>query len=325
MNIVVCTPSQEDIEFFAEKLSGQNVRFFKKHLDEEILAEISDCEIFSGRIYSRVDEGILEKLPKLKFIVTHSTGFDHIDVAACTKRDIKVLNVPSYGERSIAEFVIGLMLSLVKNIHRADRGVQRMQFDSSDLDGMEIFGKTIGIVGTGKIGKEVAKISRALGMKVIAYDVYEDAEFAQQNGVLYVLLEELLKKSDIVSLHVPYLKETHHFMNAETFSMMKPGSFFINTARGAVVDTAALVDALRSAKLKGAALDVFEYEKVLFSQEERRDAVGHGFEELKKYNILYTPHMAAHSTEAQHKKLEIIVENISSCIDGEPANVVSLT
>jgi D-lactate dehydrogenase len=324
MNIVVCTPSQEEIEFFSSKFPDANIRFFKKHLDEEILAQIGDCEIFSGRIYSKVTAKVLEKLPKLKFIVTHSTGFDHINIEACAKRGVGVLNVPSYGERSIAEFVFGLMLSLVKNIHRADIQARKMEFDSSDLDGMDIFGKTLGIIGTGKIGREVAKIAGALGMRVIACDIFEDEQFAQENKVTYVPMEELLAYSDIVSLHVPYLRQTHHLMNGEAFSKMKNGAYFINTARGAVIDTEALIGALKSGKLKGSALDVLEYEKILFSKEERLEAVENVFRELRKYNVLYTPHMASHSAEAQQKKLEIIADNIRGCIEGNTINIVRI-
>lgn len=322
MNIVICTPSKEEIEFFSSKFPGENIRFFNKNLDAEILEQISDSEIFSGRIYSKVNEEVLEKLPKLKYIVTHSTGYDHIDIEACQKKGVAVLNVPSYGERSIAEFVFGLILALVKNIHRVDCKVQKMDFDTSDLDGIEIFGKTLGVIGTGKIGKEVVKIGKGLGMEILAFDLYEDEQFAKENNLEYVSLDELLKKSDIVSLHVPHLENTHHLMNGENFSKMKNGAYFINTARGAVVDSEALLEALKSQKLKGVALDVVEYEKILFSKEERLEAVEQAFKELKKYNVLYTPHMAAHSLEAQAKKLEIIAENISSCLKGSPINAI---
>lgn len=323
MNIVICTPSQEEIDFFSAKFPKENIRFFKKNLDAEILADISDCEIFSGRIYSKVSREVFEKLPNLKFIVTHSTGFDHIDIDACNQGGVKILNVPSYGERSIAEFVFGLILSLTKNIHLADRQVQKMEFDTANLDGVDIFGRTIGIVGTGKIGKEVAKIAKGIGMEILAYDLFEDKEFAKEYGVRYVSLDELFANSDIVSLHVPNSESTHNLMDDKAFSKMKNRSYLINTARGAVVDTEALLRALASEKLRGVALDVLEYEKILFSKDEKDDAVRNAFSELEKYNVLYTPHMAAHSSEAQNKKLEIIAENIQNCLDGSPVNVVS--
>jgi D-lactate dehydrogenase len=322
MNIVICTPSKEEIDFFSKELSGFNVHFFDKNLDEDIVTKISDCEIFSGRIYSKVDKAVLDRLPNLKFIVTHSTGYDHIDIDACKKRGVSVLNIPSYGERSIAEFGFGMILSLVKNIHLADRGVQKMNFDTSLLDGEDLFDKKMGIIGTGKIGREMIKIAKAFGMQILAYDIFEDEKFSKEYDFKYVTLDYLLENSDIISLHVPNIKETHHFIDDIAFSKMKKGSYLLNTARGGVIDIEALARALEDGKLRGAALDVIEYEKILFSKEERLQGVEESFNKLREYNVLYTPHMAAHSMQAQQKKLEVIVGNIKSCVDNKPINIL---
>ncbi len=319
-------------EYFKAALSNLSLRFYPGPLDEGSAAQAADVPIVSVFIRSKVSRAVLDRLPRLRFIATRSTGVDHIDVEAAKERGVVVSNVPAYGASTVAEFTFGLLLSVSRKIFQAYQRVLHDQVSIEDLMGIELNGKTLGVVGTGRIGMQVVRIGRGFGMEVLAYDVKPQLAMAKELGFQYVPLEELLRRSDVVSLHTPYTPETHHLMDRARFSLMKRGSILLNTARGAVVDTGALMWALDEGILAGAGLDVFEGEELL--AEERRLLDQPGVEEklrtllrhhvlLRYPNVVVTPHVAFFSREAVRRVLEITANNIRSFLAGHPQNVVT--
>jgi D-lactate dehydrogenase len=264
-------------------------------------------------------------------IVTRSTGFDHIDIEECKKRGVTVCNVPSYGENTVAEHTFALILSLSRNICKAC--IRRFEHDASieGLEGFDLKGKTIGVIGTGQIGLHVIRIAKGFGMNVVAYDVRENRLLSEVLAFEYISLENLLAKSDVITLHVPYIKATHHLMNKDTFKLVKKGAILINTSRGAIVDTEALIEALDNKILAGAGLDVVEGEELIKEEkqllhESKNLEVLTSFVRdhilLDKDNVVFTPHIAFYSKEALERILETTVENIAAFVSGNPQNVV---
>ncbi len=327
-----------EIEEWEEKIireafSGNDVFVSKDKITSAYLPDKLDFEILSVFIDSRIDKAVLDCFPRVKCVATRSTGYDHIDVAECKKRGITVLYVPGYGDNTVAEFTFGLVLNLTRKMYQSiDQIKERGSFSLDGLRGMDIKGKTIGIVGTGRIGKEVIKIAKGFGMNVIAHDPYPDENFAKEIGAEYVSLDKLLGNSDIISLHCPYNKDTHHLINGKNVGNIKNGAYMVNTARGGVVETEALVYALKSGALAGYAADVLEEEGE--TKEELQLLVsGHPKEEelkimlenhilMKMPNVLITPHNAFNSKEALERILRTTIENIEGYLKGTPANIV---
>ena len=219
-----------------------------------------DATVLCTFIESKIDEDEMKRFPALKLIATRSTGFDHIDLAAAKTRGIAVANVPSYGENTVAEFTFALLLALSRRVIDADERVRGGAFSPVGLRGFDLAGKTIGVVGCGHIGTHVIRMANGFGMKVLGFDVVRNDELARTLNFTYTTLPELFATSDIVTLHVPYNAHTHHLVNRENIGTFKKGSYLINTSRGAVVETDALVEAIKSGVIAGAALDVLEEE-----------------------------------------------------------------
>ncbi|MDO8183449.1 MAG: NAD(P)-dependent oxidoreductase [bacterium] len=302
-------------------------------LDDEHLpnSEASQAEIISIFVDSKVTTKVLSAFPNLKHIATRSTGYDHIDLAVCKERGIIVSSVPGYGEVTVAEYAFALLLAYSRKIYD---GVEKIKeqgdFSPEGLKGFDLCGKTIGIIGTGRIGKHAAGIAKGFGMKVVAYDVYPNEEAAKQIGFSYLSLEELLKNADVVSVHVPYTPENHHLINKDKLALMKASAVLINTARGALIDTPALVEALKNKTIAGAALDVLEEEGVLkdefgyvmgANQEADMKAVLADHVLFDLPNVIITPHNAFNTQEALEKILDTTAENIKSFLAGAPINL----
>ncbi len=322
-------------EYLTGALKGHRLDFYAEHLDEETkLPETSDAEVISVFVDSDISKKVLDRFPELKFIVTRSTGFDHIDLETCTERGIKVANVPSYGDNTVAEYVFALILALSRKIYIAYEQVREEgDFSYDALQGFDLLGKTMGVIGTGRIGRYTAQIANGFGMRVLAYDITPDSKFARKNNVRYVSLEELLKESDIVSLHVPYMKETHHLLNKDKMAMMKKGAYLINTSRGAVVDTQALVVALKDGQLGGAGLDVLEEEEAVkdevefllnqkVTEHDLRDVIANHIL-IDIPNVIITPHTAFNTKEALMRILDTTIGNINSYLKRRPQNCVN--
>jgi D-lactate dehydrogenase len=276
---------------------------------DEIVAAASEADVLCMRDqFGQVTRDVFEQLPNLKLIVTRTVGYDHIDLVEAKKRGIPVCNVPDYGAHMIAEQAFGLLLAVARNIVRGNnRYKQERLFSDQSLQGIELRGKTLGVIGTGRIGLHSVRIAGGFGMRVIAHDVFQNQAAAEELGFGYASLERVLAGSHVVTLHVSLNDATHHLMNADRLTQMKDGGILINTSRGAVVDTQALIIALRSGHLGGAGLDVLEGECDTY----------HDFADL---NVVVTPHLGWYTDGAVERILKIALEDIAAFMRGEIIN-----
>lgn len=324
---------EEDI--IRQSLPESEFFFSKNKIDELDMPEPSDSEILSVFVNSRVTPQVLERFPNLKLVTTRSAGFDHVDVAFLNQKGIPVAYVPGYGDNTVAEFAFGLILNLTRKLYPAiDQMKESGSFSLAGFRGMDLKGKSIGIIGTGRIGKEMIKIAKGLDMKIVAYDPFPDQNFSQQIGFSYATLEELLKTSDVISVHCPYNKETHHLINKENINFIKKGAYLINTARGGIVETDALIEALNKKILAGVGLDVLEEEGETKDElnllmrahpkEEELKTMLQNHILMKMPNVLITPHNAFNTQEAMERILGATLQNIKSFLAGNPENLVKL-
>ncbi|MBM3241796.1 hydroxyacid dehydrogenase [Candidatus Poribacteria bacterium] len=276
--------------------------------DEDILCqEVKDISGIIIRANGKVTTKIMDSAPKLKVIGRHGAGVDNIDLEAAKKRGITVVNTPHAPAEAVAEHVIGVMVVLSKRILESDRALRAGQWDVRyHFQAFEMKGKTLGIVGMGRIGSRVAEMAKALGMEILYYDVVVNPQVEGKYDAKKIELEELLKLSDYITLHVPATPETKYLINAERLKLMKPTAILVNAARGSVVDTMALYDALKSGKLFGAAIDVFEKEPA---------PADHPLFSLP--NVVVTPHMAGHSDDALIA-MSMVAKDIIRVIQGQP-------
>ncbi len=302
--------------------------------DEKALAGDPDTEALSVFITTHLGAQEFDRFPKLKLIATRSTGFDHIDLDAAKKRGISVCTVPSYGVNTVAEFAFALILSLARRICEAHARVcDTGSFSQEGLRGFDLAGKTIGVVGTGHIGVHAINMAKGFAMNVVAFDAFQKEGLDKELGFTYLPFNELLNKSDIVTLHVPYNPHTHHLINDETIHEFKKGAYLINTSRGAVVETDALVKGLMDKTLAGAGLDVLEEEGDM-QDEARLFSLPHPREEELKTalanhylidhpRVIVTPHIAFDSQEAVERILDTTAENLAAFAKGTPQNVLA--
>lgn len=261
--------------------------------------------------FGQITAEVLARCPRLKLIVTRSAGADHIDLEACRARGVAVCNVPDYGAHMIAEHAFGLMLAVARNTCQGNRRYQQeRRWDDTGLGGVELFGKTLGVIGTGRIGRHSLRIGKGFGMDLAAFDVAENAALAGELGFAYRPLADLLAQADFITIHVPLLPATRRLINAETLAQVKPGAILVNTSRGEVVDTAALKAALASSRLRGAGLDVLEDERDRY----------HDFSDL---NVVITPHIGWYTGEARDRIMQISLENVRAWLAGEAVNRVA--
>ena len=304
----------------------------EKPLTEENVGNFLDTEVVSCFIYSNFSKAILEKLPNLKLIATRSTGFDHIDVAFCYQKNITVCNVPEYGSRTVAEHTFALILTLTRKIYQSINQAKNFDFNHEKIRGVDLFGKALGILGLGKIGKEVVKIAHGFGMNVLVYTRTKDETLAKTLGFSYKSLDEVLSSSDVVSLHLPLTNETKHIINKDNIKKIKKGAFLVNTARGGLIETEALVLGLKEGILAGVALDVLEGEKELMEEIEILTESYQKTTDLKTLilnhilvnqpNVIITPHNAFNTKESLFRILETTIKNIQGFLKREIINVV---
>ncbi len=319
--------------YLREKLPGHEADFYGERIDKDNIPEKKDYDALSVFTNCEVNREVIEAFPGLKFISTRSTGFDHIDLAAAAEKGIVVSSVPSYGENTVAEFAFALILALSRKIFKSfDRIKESGSFDLDGLQGFDLKGKTLGVVGTGKIGKHAIKMAKGFDMDVVAFDAYPDEKMASEYGVKYMPFEELLKTSDIITFHVPELPSTFHMINAGNINLIKKGAIIINTARGSVIETAALVKALDEGIIGGAGLDVLEEE--VFTKDVKDFLIDgtpkeHNLETILQNqilvdmdNVIITPHNAFNSKEALMRILDTTVLNVTSFVSGTPQNEV---
>ena len=316
-----------------EVLEGvYELAFESGRLSQTNAEHFSDADIVSTFIHSRLTQDVLNSFPRLKLVATRSTGFDHIDLDACRQMGITVANVPTYGDNTVAEHVFALLLAISHNLVESADRTRRGNFSLEGLDGFDLHGKTMGIVGLGNIGRHTAKIARGFGMEVLAFDVAPSEAVARELGLSFVGMTELLSRSDIISLHVPGTEATKNLISAKEFDAMKNGVVLINTARGSIVDTEAMLHALSSGKLRAAGLDVLAEEpavreeaellRAYFSKAHNLDAVLADHILLRMRNVIITPHSAFKTREAVGRILSTTRDNIDCFLRGKPCNVV---
>jgi len=314
---------REAIEREIVRLPCFGVGIFEEEV-QDALELAKNYEVISTFIYSSLNKSVLDKLPNLRMVAARSTGVDHIDSEECGKRKIVVKNVPVYGSATVAEYAFALLLAITKKIVVANQSVEEGEFNPSGLTGVDLNGKTIGVVGVGKIGQNVVKIAKGFGMKVLGVEKNQDPAWAKRFGFKYVDLETCLKESDFVTLHVPSIKETYHLINKTNIKLMKKGSYLINTCRGPVVETSAIVWALNNKVLAGAGLDVTEEEanveniSMVTTSKPTKDDLREilSFHMLRdRDDVVFTPHNAFNTKEAVERIVKTTVDNIIEFIN----------
>ncbi|RYD70636.1 MAG: hydroxyacid dehydrogenase [Verrucomicrobiaceae bacterium] len=341
---VATEPAEE--AFFREALPECELRFVSDLTEVE--ADVEGMSIF---IQCCVDAAFLENHPKLRMVTTRSGAVDHIDLQACRSRGVTVGHVPVYGETTVAEHTFALILALSRRLREVMAVPAQGQFSYAGARGFDLAGKTLGVVGMGHIGQRVARFGHCFSMRVLAYDPIEmSADFAEKHKIEWASLENLLREAHVVTLHVLLSPVTRHILNRETLALCRPGVLIVNTARGGLIDTMALMEALDSGHIGGVGLDVLEDERVLrkgatdiisaeivkhlqedaspeqdqVHRERRvRDLqelmVSHSM--LTRPNVVFTPHVAFNSVEAVERLNTVTVENIRAFLAGKPQNV----
>lgn len=330
MRVAFFETTDRDEAYLKEKLATHDVSFFKEPLTAENASDAASYEIVSVFIYSTITRETLEKMSTVQAILTRSTGFDHIDLAACNERGVAVENVPFYGENTVAEHTFALILALSRNVHKSYARGLKGDFSIDGLMGFDLKDKTLGVVGTGHIGLHVIRIAKGFGMHVLAYDTQRNTFLSEVLHYNYAPLEEVLSRSDIVTLHVPYNTHTHHLINRDNIRHFKKGALLINTARGGIVENEALTEALDQGILSGAGIDVLEGEESIKEENQclhvdcQTDPKEQGQNQtlLTRDNVVYTPHIGFYSEEALHRILDTTIENIECFALDEKKNQV---
>ncbi|GIW63756.1 MAG: lactate dehydrogenase [Patescibacteria group bacterium] len=305
----------------------------KAPFDETTAEKYRSAEIISGFIYSKFNQENLSRLNKLSYIATRSTGFDHIDLNYCKSKNILVSNVPSYGSKTVAEFAFALILEITKKLNDSVQMAKLQKpLNRAQIRGIELYNKTIGLLGFGKIGKETAKIANGFGMQILVYNRSRYPEYEKKYNLKFVDLKTVLRKSDIISLHLPLTDETYHILNKDTLKLCKKGAIIINTARGGLIDQSALLCAIEDNHIAMAGLDVLEEEDDL--QEEIEILTGKinsklNYKELLINHILInhpriitTPHNAFNTREALDRITMTTILNINNFLKKTPINLV---
>jgi D-lactate dehydrogenase len=335
MKLVFFDAQEGDTDKVKSALPDLEVEVVEGPLDENV-GQAADADIVSVFVTSTVKSEEIGKMSNLKLIATRSTGFDHIDLKESVKKEIVVANVPTYGQNTVAEHAFALILALSRKIFQSFEKTEKMDFDREGLEGFDLKGKTLGVVGCGNIGRHSVMIGRGFGMEVLVYDVKADEEFAKETGCTFTDdLDELLEKSEVITLHVPYIPDvTHHLINKDNVKKIKRGAILVNTARGAVVDTEALLWALEDGVLSGAGLDVLEEENPTFDHVE---LLSKGFPKeqdiatllrnhilVARDDVIITPHNAFNSTEAKQRIFDTTMGNIKGFVAGKLENTVEV-
>lgn len=332
MSKIVFFETEEWEKEHIQDVFGSEVQTAEEKLSESNLKLAKDAEVISTFIYSTLTKEVLSQLPNLKFIATRSTGFDHIDLVFCKEKGIVVSNVPTYGVNTVAEHTFALILALSRKIIPSVERTRKYDFSLEGLTGLELHRKTLGVIGAGNIGKRVIELGLAFGMKVLVFTRTLDEALLKKGDIKFVSLDELLSNSDIVTLHVPYNDSTRNLIKRENIQKFKKGSILINTARGGIVETQAVLDGLQRGILAGVGLDVLEEE---CSVKEERELLTSEFLKtcdiktqllnhvlLTKENVIVTPHNAFNSREALSQILTTTVANIKAFLKGKPHNQV---
>lgn len=318
-------------EYTRSHLSGFHVSISEHELlsTKDLDSKTNILGVFVG---SKVDKTVFAALPNLKLVVTMSTGFDHIDLDLAKKGNIPVCNVPTYGENTVAEHTMSLLLALSRKLFPSVKRVKEGVFNYEGLRGFDLKNRTLGVIGTGHIGANVIRMAKGFDMHIVAFDAFPNKKLEKELGFAYVPLNTLLAKSDIITLHVPLFKDTEHLINKNNVKKIKKGAYLINTARGGLIETEALLEALQSGQIAGAGLDVLEGEEDL-QHPDHLLFEKHSDEDIKVAlmsnmlidhpNVIITPHNAFNSAEALERIMDVTIENVKAFAAGKTQNDVT--
>ena len=324
VSVAVYDSKPYDVEFLEKAAGGDGItwHFYDFRLNAETARMAFGADVVCPFVNDNLDRACLEVLAKvgIKHIALRCAGFNNIDLEAAEELHLPVTRVPAYSPHAIAEHTLGLLLALTRKIHRAYNRVRDFNFSLNGLVGYDIYGKRVGVIGTGKIGKLVAELFLGMGAKVFVFDKFQDEAWAKEKGIEYASFEEIYKSCQILSFHVPLLPDTRHMLNQEVVTKLLPGTFVVNTSRGAVFDTKALIDGLRSGQIGGVAMDVYEEEEGVFFEDLSEQIILD--EELARLmtfpNVLITAHQAFLSRDALSEIANITVQNILQGASGKP-------
>ncbi|PTU64227.1 hydroxyacid dehydrogenase [Chromobacterium sp. Panama] len=312
----------------ANQSHHHQLQFFEPRLNLDTVGLVQDVDAVCPFVNDRLDAAVVAKLAAagVKLVTLRCAGYNGVDLAACRRHGIAVTRVPAYSPHAVAEHAFALLLAVVRRIHKSYTRVREMDFSLDGLVGFDLYGKTMGVLGAGRIGQATMSIARGFGMRVLAYDLYPNAELAASLGCEFVSLEEVWRQADVISLHLPLTAESRHVVNRETLARMKPGAVLINTSRGGLIDTAALLEALKAGRLSGVGLDVYEMEEGVFF--ENLSESGLQDDQLARLltfpNVLVTSHQGFLTREALMNIADTTLGNAGAFERGEAlVNAVS--
>jgi len=324
---------ESEKQFFkTNQFKDYDIKFYKNNLTENTKLteeELTETEVLSIFVCSQITENIINKFKNLRIIATRSSGYNHIDLKACEAKNIAVVNVEGYGKRAVAQYTIGIMIGLIRNFAISMKDIQLNNINYNKYTGYDLSELSLGLIGTGAIGAAVAKIADSFGMHIYGYDCKINPEI--KNIVDYVSLEKLFTHSNVISLHIPYTPEVYHMISYKEFELMSDNVFIINSSRGELIDNMALYEAVKSGKVKGAALDVLECENLnmypddftYLVKESSCDCLTSAIINQKlisEPNIVITPHIAYNTYQAINTILFETFQNIKTCFQGKCKN-----
>lgn len=312
----------DSLDASGNKRFGFELKYYKAHPTMDNVLLVQGATVVCVFVNDPLTADIIAEMGRLgvKLIALRCAGFNNVDLAAAQQAGIRVVRVPAYSPHAIAEFTLGLILAVNRHIPRAVARTRDGNFSLQGLMGFDLYGKTIGIVGTGKIAKVLIELLQGFGMRLLGYDPYPDKAFAEQNGLEYVSFDTLLREADIISLHCPLTAENHYMINASAIDKMKPGVMIVNTGRGGLIDTEALIQGLKSRKIGSAALDVYEEEGGYFYEDISDNIIEDDTlaRLLSFNNVLLTSHQAFFTREALTNIATTTLQNVKDFISAQP-------
>jgi len=329
MKICFFSTQPYDREFFTRYNDsfGFELEYFEAHLNNQTASLVNGAIVVCVFVNDKVDAAVIQKLAEkgVKIIALRCAGFNNVDLTAALQYNIRVCRVPAYSPEAVAEHTVAMILTLDRKIHKAYNRVREQNFSLNGLLGFDLYGKTVGVIGTGNIGKAFCKIMLGFGCRVLAFDVIANKDL-EQIGVIFLPLIELLEQSDIISLHCPLNEQTRHIINSDTIKMMKKGVMLINTSRGGLIDTNDVIDALKKGQIGYLGMDVYEQEENLFFRDLSSNIITDDtIQRLMSFpNVLITAHQAFFTQEAIIQISLTTLKNISALSQSQPINKLAL-
>lgn len=321
MKIAFFSTQLYDKEYFTRYNTHYELVFFEAPLNKKTVALATGCEVVCAFVNDSLNAAVIKVLAEtgVQMIAMRCAGYNNVDVAAAQQHNIRVVRVPAYSPHAVAEHAVALILTLNRKTHKAYNRVRESNFSLEKLTGFDLYGKTVGVIGTGKIGQVFCEIMQGFGCRVLAFDLIANKEL-EAKGIEYLPLIKLLPQCDIISLHCPLTEQTKHIINADTLSLMKPGVMLINTSRGALIDTHATIQALKTGHIKYLGIDVYEQEEKLFFHNLSEEIIeDDAIMRLMSFpNVLITAHQGFFTDEALTQIAQTTLRNITDFIDGKP-------